>query len=614
MKILLFLFALSTTLSGKTQVVNAYAEVSGIATNVLTLGTVDEAAHTFEDNDWVILMQMQDNTIGDVTNSASFGDLGTINNAGVYEVRQILSHTETAGTPTTITLVSNPNFTFSTCANCQVQIISFREYGAPNYTTTANMSAKTWDGRTGGVLAMFIAGTLTLAHNLDADLDGFRGAGPNAGGSAGCQGNSNYRVTTQNNMADKGESIYSNTTAGYNAGMGKILNGGGGGNSHNGGGGGGGNYTSGGAGGPGWDNCSPGAGGLGGISLQANVAVGRVFMGGGGGAGEGNNNLATDGGNAGGIILIKADEITTTVCAGVTISANGENIAFAGNDGGGGGGAAGSIVFEVNTWTINGACPLTVEANGGNGGDVNNGGTHGGGGGGGQGVVFYSVAEPTTNVTTTTINGVGGCDNNSSPCNSQAGNGGGTDGDGIQELLTGPLPIEVISFDAEIENNTVQLSWITASERDNDFFTVERSYDAVLWHDILKVDGAGTSSIKRYYEEYDMNPGIGTIYYRLKQTDYNGSFTQTNIEAVYFDESSTIIYPNPAKDVLNVFKSSISEAQVEIYNSIGQRVSFDSENQDNLIKYNVSSAASGVYVIVISTNGEREYYRFSIEN
>ena len=593
------------------QVVNGYAEVTGIAGASFTLGAVDETGDTFEDGEWVVVMQMQDNVIGTVTNTAAFGSLGLINNAGVYEIRQIASIVETAGVPSTIVLVNSPNFTYNICANCQVQLITFRQYGSPNYTTTANMSARSWDGQLGGVLSFYVDGTLTIAHNLDANLDGFRGAGPNAGGSAGCQGNSNFRVVNQANMADKGESIYKNTTAAYAAGMGRILNGGGGGNSHNGGGGGGGNYTAGGTGGPGWNNCSPSAGGFGGLSLQSSIAVGRVFMGGGGGAGEGNNNLATDGGHGGGIILIKADEITTGTCAGINIQANGENIAFAGNDGGGGGGAAGSIVFEVNTWNVSPSCPLIVEANGGDGGDVNNGGTHGGGGGGGQGVVFYSTSEPTTNVTTNTNNGIGGCSNNSNPCNSQAGSGGGSDGDGVQQLLTGPLPIQLIHFSGEIINRQSELEWITASEYNNDYFTLEHSGDGFSWNQIEKIAGAGSSTSTINYFATHKKPVLGVNYYRLKQTDFNGTYEYSNVISLKYDDNETYVYPNPSTDELFVTKKNIEKYTLQIFNIQGQEITVETESMnDNSKKIKTSKLAAGIYVLSISYNNERELIKF----
>ena len=597
MKLSLIVVFLIIVLNGNAQVINAYAKVSSIAGAVLTVTNVDEAAHTFEDGEWVVLMQMQDNVIGTTTNVVGFGSLGSILSAGRYEIRQIASHTETAGVPTSVTLTSTPVYTYNTGTNSSVQIISFRGYGAPNYTTTAAMSSKSWDGNTGGVLAFYVPGTLTIAHNLDANFDGFNGAGPNAGGSGGCSGGGTYRTTTQANNADKGESIFKRTTANQAAGMGRILNGGGGGNSHNGGGGGGGNYTAGGDGGPGYSGtaggCSPSAGGLGGLSLSGSIDVARIFMGGGGGAGEGNNNLSTDGGSGGGIILIKANQIVTTACAGIQISANGESISFAGNDGGGGAGAGGSIVFEVNSWSVAPGCPITVSANGGNGGSVNDGAVHGGGGGGGQGVIFYSTPAP-ANVTNNTLNGIGGT--------VAAGSGGGSNNSGIQTSLTGPLPIELLDFNAELFNGTVQTTWITGSEIDNDYFIVQRSRGDDNWEDLGKVEGAGNSSFAINYNFDDRAPLIGFSYYRLKQVDFNGTYSYSEIKEVNNTGSGPVVYPNPTTGELFVSLEGLEDYDVYLTNSLGERIQLDFSISDNLLTYNLTNLSNGVYFVLLVKN------------
>ena len=325
--------------SSISQVINAYAKVTSIAGTVANVSNVNEAAHSFEDNEWVILIQMQDDVIGTTTDVASFGDLGAINSAGSYEIIQISTHTEVAGLPSTVTFHSTPVNSYNTGANSSVQIVTYRAYGSPNYTTTSNMTSLPWDGNIGGVISFNVDGILTLDHDIDADGDGFRGGATNGGGSTGCTGSSNFRLSSTANFADKGEGIYKDTDPTYEAGRGRILNGGGGGNSHNAGGAGGGNLTGGGTGGPGWPTCTPSAGGIGGLNLSADVAANRVFMGGGGGSGEGNNGLATGGANGGGIVIIKAIEVTTTTCVNRSITANAESItAGSGNDGAGGGG------------------------------------------------------------------------------------------------------------------------------------------------------------------------------------------------------------------------------------------------------------------------------------
>ena len=324
-------------------------------------------------------------------------------------------------------------------------------------------------------------------------------------------------------------------------------------------------------------------------------------------AGEGNNNLSTDGGNGGGIILIRADDISTGTCGGLTISANGEDISFAGNDGGGGGGAAGSIIFEVNTWSVSASCPLTVEANGGLGGSVGSSATHGGGGGGGQGVVFYSITEPSANTTTTTNNGVGGCSNTSSPCNSQAGSGGGTDGDGILDISTGPLPIEIINFSGQIINDVAHLFWTTASELNNDYFNVQHSTDGQNWQNILKVDGAGNSSISLDYEGLHTNPSLGINYYRLKQTDFNGTYSFEETISLNYDENEMQVYPNPAYEEVFINKKSIGEFNINIYNIYGQIVQIElRSHSSNGVIMDLSKLNSGVYFIELTKNGSSE--------
>ncbi|MDG1475608.1 MAG: BNR-repeat neuraminidase N-terminal domain-containing protein, partial [Vicingaceae bacterium] len=86
------------------------------------------------------------------------------------------------------------------------------------------------------------------------------------------------------------------------------------------------------------------------------------------------------------------------------------------------------------------------------------------------------------------------------------------------------LPIELLSYSVACTGNTVQLDWITASELNNDYFTIERSVDAINFEAIATVDGSGNSSSIHNYSWSDDNPINGTVYYRLKQTDFNGAF------------------------------------------------------------------------------------------
>lgn len=613
MKNLALVILLLNSLLGISQI-NGYAKVSSIAGDVLSVSNVNQTSHSFIVGDALVVMQMQGDVIGANTNDdAAFGDLAAIGSTGLYEIVYItaVNGTTTVGfssaTPTTITVDGLTN-TYSTTANSSLQIITFRQMAAANYTTTANITGLAWDGNVGGVVALYVPGTLTLNHNISANGIGFRGGAVSANyyiGGTACY-NTPFRANNTQH-AFKGEGIYKNTNTTYNNARAKILNGGGGGVQINTGGGGGGNYSAGGIGGPGWNGgagCSVAAGGYGygGIALSSVIASNQIFMGGGGGGGQQNNSASTPGGNGGGIILIKANSIVTTGTCGRTISANGNTPALSGNDGSGGGGAGGSIVLWVNTWTIAGTCPLTITANGGNGGSVNTS-THSGGGAGGQGVVVFDGAQPVTNVTTTSNNGTAGCNNNSSPCNSAAGSATGSNNQGVFANINTPLPVELLFFTAySSDGRMIKLEWQTATEVNNDFFTVERSADGDIWNSILTKDGAGNSSNSISYGDLDNAPLSGVSYYRLKQTDFDGAFKYSHVVSVSLSAPSYKIYPNPADELLTIEGEDLQT--VKIYNTLGQEISTltpVTQILNGQIQIDISALSPGFYFVRCNT-------------
>jgi hypothetical protein len=154
--------------------------------------------------------------------------------------------------------------------------------------------------------------------------------------------------------------------------------------------------------------------------------------------------------------------------------------------------------------------------------------------------------------------------------------------------LTGPvalcascsmLPIELLYFTATDSDydRQVDLNWETASETDNDYFTIERSANGADWIEIADVDGAGTSSINIKYHEVDKNALFGNSYYRLKQTDLNGEFDYSPIVQVNQNNIQEIkLYPNPANSgdevVLNFPSGHESNVDVNILSIDGKLV------------------------------------------
>ncbi|MBC7862082.1 MAG: T9SS type A sorting domain-containing protein, partial [Bacteroidia bacterium] len=144
-----------------------------------------------------------------------------------------------------------------------------------------------------------------------------------------------------------------------------------------------------------------------------------------------------------------------------------------------------------------------------------------------------------------------------------------------------PLPIELLSFTGHKVNNSVQLDWETASELNNDFFTIEKSLDGVSFTTVANVDSKapnGNSTGNLSYTDYDNSPAIGINYYRLKQTDLNGTSEYSEIIAVEFDRSKDItftVFPNPNEGEFTVDFSELEnnyDVTVELVDMQGKLV------------------------------------------
>ncbi len=407
----------------------------GPASTSIILGTRRGAATAVAPGDLVMVMQMQCAALnttntpnyggGDGTGRGSTDPAGTCV-AGRYEyVRAGASTTNALLDLTGAPLVNSYAQDTGTTANRRTfQIIRVPQHSALVLGGTVN--APFWDGNSGGVVALDVAGQLNWnGQTIDVNGRGFRGGGAvNWGGTVDTNTPPDYLATLASDQhAIKGEGLAGTprwvfsaetlarvdngaTWGGYangDTGRGAPGNAGGGGDNRdgsrdNGGGGGGGNGGNGGFGGYGWKSAGWGGTftatdvdlrGIGGAAF-ASAAPNRVVMGGGGGAGGTNNSgnppTSGNGGAGGGIVIVRAGSMT----GNGTVNANGQpSLVNTNNDAAGGGGAGGSVVLMSATGLLGG---VTVNATGGAGGDSFLGGTpaHGGGGGGAGGVVLRS--------------------------------------------------------------------------------------------------------------------------------------------------------------------------------------------------------------------------------
>tara|TARA_B100000809_G_scaffold266673_1_gene330645 strand:- start:1275 stop:2216 length:942 start_codon:yes stop_codon:yes gene_type:complete len=183
-----------------------------------------------------------------------------------------------------------------------------------------------------------------------------------------------------------------------------------------------------------------------------------------------------------------------------------------------------------------------------------------------------------------------------------------------------PLPIELISFTASVRDEHIRLDWATVTEINNDYFTVERSKNGLSFESIGEVAGNGNSNTPINYELYDDSPIIGTSYYRLKQTDFDGEFEYFNLIAVNLNKDedgicTLHVYPNPCVGscVINLKDCPLENNQVniELYDAFGKkivnRITPKSKNQDISFHLNSSNnLAPGVYIVRSTANGKNE--------
>jgi hypothetical protein len=177
---------------------------------------------------------------------------------------------------------------------------------------------------------------------------------------------------------------------------------------------------------------------------------------------------------------------------------------------------------------------------------------------------------------------------------------------GAYELKSAPTPVELTTFSGIFINNSVRLTWSTATEINNQGFDIER-YTNSSWVKIGFIEGKGNSVTKNDYSFEDKTPVGSTIQYRLKQTDNNGNFKYYDVISVSAIPQDFSIgnYPNPFNPSTKIRYSIPSESMINlvIYNLIGERI----DELKNEIQqpgtfetnWNGSGHPSGIYFLSI---------------
>jgi hypothetical protein len=139
-------------------------------------------------------------------------------------------------------------------------------------------------------------------------------------------------------------------------------------------------------------------------------------------------------------------------------------------------------------------------------------------------------------------------------------------------VLSGSLPVELVSFKGISTEDGISLQWRTAQEKNSKSFEIQQSTDALNYQTIGGVDALGNSQTGKTYQFLDQDPREGINYYRLKQIDFDNSFTLIRPISVIFarNESDLVLYPNPSSQVVKLPLSFVQGAMIlNVYNLNG---------------------------------------------
>ena len=175
------------------------------------------------------------------------------------------------------------------------------------------------------------------------------------------------------------------------------------------------------------------------------------------------------------------------------------------------------------------------------------------------------------------------------------------------------VPVELTSFTANVVGSSVVLNWTTATEANNQGFEIERSADGVSFNSIGFVPGFGTTTEPKSYSYSDQSINSGTYYYRLKQIDYDGSFTYSDVSEVEVSLPTVFSleqnYPNPFNPSTSIQFSVPIDARVKIniYNLVGEKVAEVANKEfsagTHKVNFDAASMTSGIYFYQLDAAG-----------
>ena len=177
--------------------------------------------------------------------------------------------------------------------------------------------------------------------------------------------------------------------------------------------------------------------------------------------------------------------------------------------------------------------------------------------------------------------------------------------------LNDPLPVELLSFHVASTQAGVQADWVTISELNNHYFTVEKSSNGDTWVEAGTIQGQGNSSNENQYSFLDVHPFMGRSYYRLKQTDFDGKYEHfesrlVNIE--FLPKNGLRVYPNPSSNVLFIDENKTVLRNLRVFDALGGDLTKKIKVQEvghGKSMLNLTALAAGCYIVRLGSESTK---------
>ena len=174
------------------------------------------------------------------------------------------------------------------------------------------------------------------------------------------------------------------------------------------------------------------------------------------------------------------------------------------------------------------------------------------------------------------------------------------------------LPVELISYNIDYLDDVAELSFVTASERDLDYYIVEVSRDGAYWQELGRIKAEGNTNTETEYKIYDKTPSNGTCYYRLKEIDIHGVTMALDVIVGTYNGVKYLLYPVPVNKSMFLEGAYLGQSTIKVINNVGDVVDAGMTFFGDKLSFDFSQVKNGIYYLVIENEFTKKTERVSV--